>query len=188
VFFFKYRIVRRDVFALGISYLGIVLVFVNDLAVKQTGIVAGTALVLASAVCYAGYLVGSGQMVNRVGSLRFGTYASIVSGIGIFLHFALLRDASALLQPRPVVMITLAMALISTVLPVVLMAEGIRRIGSSNASMMGAAGPIATIFMGWLFLNEPVTMVQVAGAILVLIGVLAISLKKPAATPLAEAD
>ena len=60
----------------------------------------------------------------------------------------------------------------------VMMAAGMRRVGSSNAAMMSSIGPIATIFMGYVFLNEPVTAIQLLGAALVMIGVLAISLKK----------
>jgi drug/metabolite transporter (DMT)-like permease len=189
VIFFGYRVVRRDLFALCICYAGIVLVFINDLTLHQSGVVIGTALILLSALCYAGYLVGSGQMVNRIGSMRFGTYASIVSTLAIFLHFLLFRDVRGLDQPAGVLWAAGAMAIFSTVLPVVLMAEGVRRIGSSSASMLGAVGPIATIFMGYVFLGEAVTLVQICGAILVLIGVLAISLKKrPVGGPAAAAD
>jgi drug/metabolite transporter (DMT)-like permease len=68
------------------------------------------------------------------------------------------------------------MAAVSTVLPIVLMAEGIRRIGASHASIIGSIGPIATIFLGFVFLGEPITAVQLGGAGLVMAGVLAISL------------
>ena len=176
--FFGYRIVRRDVFALCISYCGIALVFIHDLTANQPEVVLGAMFVMASALCYAIYLVGSGQIVNRIGSLRFGAYASIVSTIGILVHFLLFRNPTFLVQPPQVLGIAALMAVFSTVLPVILMAEGIRRIGSSNASMLGAVGPISTMFMGFIFLGDPVTLFQIVGAILVLIGVLAISLKK----------
>lgn len=38
--------------------------------------------------------------------------------------------------------------------------------------------PISTIFMGYIFLNEPITALQLTGAALVLAGVLVISFKK----------
>jgi drug/metabolite transporter (DMT)-like permease len=67
---------------------------------------------------------------------------------------------------------------VSTVLPIVLTSEGIRRIGASHASIVASIGPIATIFLGAIFLDEPVTALQLAGAALVLAGILAISLQK----------
>ena len=46
------------------------------------------------------------------------------------------------------------------------------------AAMIGAVGPVATIFLGYWFLDEAITAIQLAGAALVLAGVLAITLQK----------
>jgi drug/metabolite transporter (DMT)-like permease len=56
--------------------------------------------------------------------------------------------------------------------------EGIRRIGAAHASIVASVGPMATIFLGAIFLGERITAVQVAGALLVLAGVLSISLQR----------
>ncbi|MBC8161614.1 MAG: DMT family transporter [Roseiflexaceae bacterium] len=174
-----YRIVRRDVFALVASYAGIALVFAHDLSFNPGKVWLGSSLVLLSALLYAGYLVGAGQMIKRVGATRFAAYASIISTVAITLHFFITRELTALTgQSSQVWKLAGWMAVVSTVLPVVMMAEGMRRVGSSNAAMMGSIGPIATIFMGAIFLGEPITGVQLAGATLVMAGVLAISLKK----------
>ena len=60
-----------------------------------------------------------------------------------------------------------------------------KRIGASQVSMISAIGPVITIYFGWLILNEPITPVQIAGAVLVLAGVLLVSLKveAPASRP-----
>ena len=174
-----YRIGRRDVFALSISYVGIALVFLHDLQFNPEKVLTGGALVLLSAVLYAGYLVGGGEMVKRIGGVRFAAYASIVSTIGISLHFFISRSPDILLsQTRRVFWLSGWMAIVSTVLPIIMMAAGMRRIGSSNAAMISSIGPIATIFMGAIFLGEPITLLQLTGAALVLVGVLAIGLKK----------
>jgi drug/metabolite transporter (DMT)-like permease len=181
--FFGYRIVKRDVFSLVLSYVGVAFVFASDFKTQQGQILLGGTLVLMSSLTYASYLVGAGQMVNRIGSLRFGTYASLASALAIFLHFGVAGDYRELNQPMQVWWLVIAMALFSTVLPIILMAEGMRRIGPSNASMLGAIGPVATIFMGAAFLNEPITLVQLVGAALVTIGVMAITLKKRPVAP-----
>jgi drug/metabolite transporter (DMT)-like permease len=175
---FGRKITRNDLLALALCYLGIGFVFAHDVTFNQNAVLLGSTLVFISAILYAGYLVGAGQVVQRVGSLRFASYASIVSTFGIALQFLLTRPFTVLQQPARVWMLSGAMAIISTVLPVVLMAEGIRRIGSSNAAMIGSIGPIATIFMGFIFLHEPITLLQIIGAALVMAGVLTISLKK----------
>lgn len=176
---FHFRIGKRDVFALAVSYLGIALVFVHDLQFNPEKVLLGGSLVLLSALLYAGYLVGGGEMVKRVGAVRFAAYASIVSTVAIALHFLATHAPAVLTAQTPrVYWLSGWMAIVSTVFPIIMMAEGMRRIGSSNAAMISSIGPIATIFMGAVFLNEPVTLLQLAGAALVLVGVMVISLKK----------
>jgi drug/metabolite transporter (DMT)-like permease len=72
------------------------------------------------------------------------------------------------------------MAVFSTVMPAFLLAAAMRRIGSMHTSMIGSIGPVSTIYMAYLFLGERLSLVQISGSILVLVGVLMISLKKQA--------
>jgi drug/metabolite transporter (DMT)-like permease len=177
---FKRRITRRDVIAIVLSYLGVALVFGNDMANQSGNVALGSFWVLLSALFYAAYLLGSGRLVGRVGSMRFASYAGLVSCIAVVAHYLVTRDPALIVsQPAPVYWLGLLMAAVSTVLPIVLTAEGIRRIGASHASIIGSVGPIATIFLAAVFLGEHITAIQLAGAGFVLAGVLAISLQKP---------
>jgi len=63
------------------------------------------------------------------------------------------------------------------VLPLWLMAEGLKRIGANQVALTGCIGPVATMAFAWLFLGEKISTVQMAGASLVLAGVLLISLR-----------
>ena len=181
--FFKRRISRRDLMAIGLCYAGIALVFGHDLTTQTSNVALGSFWVLLSAITYAIYLIGSGRLVGRVGSIRFACYAGLVSCAAVMVQYVIVRDTSVIFsQPAAVYGLSLLMAALSTVLPIVLMSEGIRRIGASHASIISSVGPIATIFLGAIFLAEPITAFQLMGAALVMAGVLAISLqKKPAA-------
>ena len=173
------RITRHDLLAFAICYAGIGLAFWNDLQKGETGeVVLGTALVLASAVSYAVYLVGSGELVRKMGSVRYSAYAMFAATLGVLVQFLLTRAMTDLVQPGPVYVYALAMAVFSTVLPVWMMVEGMRRMGAASASIIGMAGPIITIFMASAFLNEAISAVQLAGAALVLAGVSVISFAK----------
>lgn len=177
--FYGRKITRRDVAALVLCYLGIVLVFVNDFSVQGSSVIVGSFWVALSALCYAVYLLGSGRLVTRLGSLRFACSAGLVSCVGVVAHFLVTRDAPLLFSQAPeVYWLSLLMAAVSTVLPIVLTSEGIRRMGSSHAAMVSSIGPVATIFLGFWFLGEAITAIQLAGAALVMAGVLAISLAK----------
>ena len=177
---FKRPITRLDVGAALLSYLGIGLVFGNDVATQPGNVALGSFFVLLSALCYAAYLLGSGRLVGRVGSVRFACSAGLVSCVGVVAHYvATTGDLRVIAsQPAPVYGLAMLMALVSTVLPIVMTAEGIRRIGATHASIIGSVGPIATIFLGAVFLGEPVTAVQLGGAGLVMAGVLAITLRR----------
>ena len=173
-------ITARDVGCFALCYAGIALVFGNDVMTQPGNVVLGSLCVLLSALLYSFYLVGSGRLVGRVGSLRFACYAGLISCLAVVLHYLVtMPDLGVILrQPVEVYWLAFLMAAVSTVLPIVLTSEGIRRIGASHASMLGAVGPIATIFLGFAFLAEPITLIQITGCGLVLAGVLAITLQR----------
>lgn len=176
---FARRVTGRDVFSIAVSYAGIALVFGHDVATQPGNVALGSFWVLLSALFYAAYLIGSGRLVGRVGTLRFAAYAGLVSSVAVVTHFLVTRDAHLLVsQVAAVYWLSILMAVASTVLPIVLTMEGIRRVGASHASIVASVGPLATIVLGAIFLGERITWVQVSGAALVLVGVLAISLAK----------
>ena len=118
------------------------------------------------------YLAGSGPAIARLGAARFTALAMLVSTLATQVHFLATQPFSALLQPLPVYAYGAAMALFSTVLPVFMQSAAIRRIGSAKAVLIGTLGPMLTILFGWWLLSEPISAAQLAGAMLVLAGVL----------------
>ncbi|MCP5247234.1 MAG: DMT family transporter [Candidatus Accumulibacter sp.] len=167
----------REVGALLLSYAGIGLVFFHDLefAGEPRAVLLGAAFVFASSLSYALYLAGSGEMIQRLGSARFTALAMLVSVLATELHFFASRPLSALRQPPAIYGYGAAMAILSTVLPVFLQSAAIRRIGAGRSVMIGTLGPMLTIAFAWLLLDEPLSLVQLAGAALVLAGVWLIS-------------
>ena len=168
---------RRDIVALMISYAGLALVLSQGFAGENRNLMLGALLVFGSALCYAVYLVSSSQVVTRIGSVRFTAYATSVASLLCILQFLLLRPLSALQLPPQVYGLAIAMAVGCTVLPVFVTSEALRRIGANQVAIIGAAGPVTTIFLGWLGLEESMTLLQLAGAALVLAGVLLVTIK-----------
>jgi drug/metabolite transporter (DMT)-like permease len=176
--FLKRRIGRVEWMALLLSYCGIVLVFVHDLQGGAGSIAIGTSFVLGSAVAYAVYLLGTGEMVRRIGSLRLVAYAMCVSSVACIAQFFVLRPASLLLQPLPVYGLSLVNGIFCTIFPVFMTMNAVQRIGAASASQAGMIGPVSTLFLGWALLGEPITTVQLAGTGLVLAGIYMLSLRK----------
>ena len=63
------------------------------------------------------------------------------------------------------------MALFSTVLPVWGVAEAIRRLGPGLVALTGSLGPIVTLLLAWLLLDEPLGLAPLTGSALVIAGV-----------------
>ncbi|CDG81640.1 triose-phosphate Transporter family protein [Janthinobacterium agaricidamnosum NBRC 102515 = DSM 9628] len=174
----KQRISRLQWVALVTSYLGIVLVFVHDLQGGASNVVLGSLLVLGSASAYAVYLLGSGELVKRIGSLRLVSYAMCVSSAACIGQFFVLRPAELLIQPMQVYGLSLINGICCTVMPVFMTMVAVERIGAPTASQAGMIGPVSTLFLGAMILGEPITNWQLAGTSLVLAGIYILSKKK----------
>lgn len=178
VLFLKKSISRLEWAALGISYLGTVLVFLHDVRNGGPQVLLGAGFVLCSAVTYALYLLHSGEMVRRVGTMRLVSYAMCVSSVACIVQFFLLRPVSLLAQPAAVYGLSMVNAVFCTVLPVFLTMAAVARIGAGTTSQAGMIGPVSTLFLGAVILDEPITAVQLTGTALVLSGIYLLSKKK----------
>jgi drug/metabolite transporter (DMT)-like permease len=168
---YKHRLQARRVWAMAISYAGVLLVFAHEVSFSGSGVVTGSAFVLASALSYALYLMFSGQMVKRIGALRLVGLASIVACVCCLLQFVILRPWSAAMVQPQVLWLAVLNATVCTVAPVVLVMLAIERIGAALTSQVGMVGPMATLTLGVLVLGEPVNAWIGMGTVLVLGGV-----------------
>ena len=179
----KHPIRRHHVAALALTYGGIVLVMSDQLliATDSGAVLTGSALAFISAFTYAVYLVASGSIIPAIGAARFTAYASGTACGFVIVQFLLVRDLAALDLPLPVYGYGAIMAIFSTVLPLWMMAEGIRRIGANQSSLLSSIGPVATIVLAAILLDEPISIVQICGAALVLGGVWLVGTKRESA-------
>jgi drug/metabolite transporter (DMT)-like permease len=166
----------RELIALVLTYAGLALVLLHTFDGNRD-VLFGAALAMASSVCYAIYLVAGSQVIARVGSMRFSAYAMVAATVACLLQFVVLRPFSALDVPVQVLGYAATMAVVSTVVPVFLTAEALRRVGANTVAIVGALGPVSTIVLGWIGLEEVMTPLQLGGVALVLAGVLAVSVR-----------
>lgn len=183
--FLKQPLRTPQIVSLGLSYAGIALVFSAEAQIGDSLPLTlwGAALVFGSAAAYATYLVAGSRLVHKFGSMRFSAYASLIATGFVIAHFLAIRPLQALVVAREVYGLVAILSVFATVLPLWLMAEGLKRIGANQVSLVGCIGPLATMAFAWAFLQESITPVQLAGAALVLGGVLIISIKPRAASP-----
>ncbi len=177
---FRRKPSRRQLLALAISYFGVALAFAHDLDVGGDAIALGGVLVFLSALSYASYLVGSGEVVARIGAVRLTAYASAVAAGFCLLHFFIVRPAHSLFElPAEIYWLSLLNGTACTVLPVLATMMAVQRLGSAMASQIGMVGPVSTIVMSLLILGEPMGPWQVAGTVLVMLGVFVVTRPAP---------
>ena len=179
--FFKQRITGVQKWALLLTYLGIVIAYVGELRLDASsqGLYLGSFLVFLCAVTYSIYIAGSGKLIPKVGANKFTAYAMLAATAGIFIHFALAGQGELLGAGRALWGYGLGLAILSTVLPSFLISQGMRRIGANNVAIISGIGPISTIAQAHFFLHEPIFIAQIGGTILVMVGVLLLSWKRP---------
>jgi drug/metabolite transporter (DMT)-like permease len=172
VLWLRARVSVRQTAAIALSYLGVLIVFGQELRFEGNVHVAlGAALVFGSALSYAIYLVAGGEVVKRLGALRLTGLATSVACIFAIAQLFVLRPASAAIVPEPVVWLSLVNAVATTFAPVLMVMMAVERIGAPLAAQCGMVGPISTVLLGVWLLGEPFTGWVVAGTLLVLAGV-----------------
>ncbi|MGE4071734.1 MAG: DMT family transporter [Lysobacterales bacterium] len=171
VLIYRRPVPLRQRWALLVSYAGVLLVFVEHLRFDGGNVLFGSALVFAAALAYATYLLQSGELVARVGSLRLVSYVMLVSTLLCGIHYALVHDLATLRQPLPVLQLSLLNALMCTVAPVFLTMFAIARIGAGRSSQLSMLGPVSLLFLGHWILGERISLIQLIGTAVVLAGI-----------------
>ncbi len=170
--FARRHIGHAQALGMTISYGGVLLVFGHEVTLQGADVALGAVLVFLSAISYALYLFYSGEMVQRLGSLRLVGLATSVACLLCIAQFVLLRPLGTAFEVAPqVVWLSVLNATLCTVVPVMLVMMAIERIGSGLAAQVGMVGPMSTMLMGVLLLDEPFTAWLVGGTVLVIAGV-----------------
>lgn len=168
---YKRHISRRQALGMAISYCGVILVFGHEINFAGADAALGALLVFGSAVSYAIYLSFSGELVQRLGSLRLVGLASSVACVLCIGQFVLLRPMNAALVAPEVIWLSVLNATLCTAAPVLMVMMAVERIGAGVAAQTGMVGPMSTILMGVLLLGEPFTAWVAAGTALVVAGI-----------------
>ena len=171
VVMFNHTVTRGQWAALALSYLGILVVFGHDLSISGAHVVLGAALVLGSAISYAMYLLFSGQAVKRLGAMRIVGAASSIACVLCIGQFFLLKPASAMAVAPQVIELSLLNATLCTFLPVLFVMLAVERVGATITAQTGSIGPLSTVLLSVVLLDEPFTLWVAIGTVLVLAGV-----------------
>jgi len=177
-FFLKIKISSKQLLAISVTYIGIIIAFGQEVQFSGADTYIGGAFILLSAFTYASYLVGSGWLIPKFGVIKFTAYVMLVSCICVFIHYGIAGSFNLFNFPWQVYLLGFLIALFATVIPSFLVSESIKHISSSNFAIIAAIGPISTIILAVIFLGEKLSLLQYFGALIVISGIVLINLKK----------
>lgn len=181
------RVSAREIACLIGAYAGIGIIFAKDLSfsslqapvhiagVELDAIAWGSLLTLASALAFSIYVAFSETLIRQIGSGLFTSIAMFTASAAVILQFLTTHALTDLIQPLPVYGYAFLLATFSTVLPVYLMAEGIRHVGSSRAGTLGTTGPIVTLVAAALLLGEPISISHIVGIAVISLSIYALT-------------
>ena len=113
-----------------------------------------------------------------MGGGRFTFVAMCAAGFAYLVHYELRFGWESLALSREAWSIVLTMIVFVTVLPLYLVAEGVRRIGASRAAIASAIGPPATAVMAVAVQGEVLYLFQVVGMVMVIGAILWLELRQ----------
>ncbi len=168
----------RVLLALLLTTLGVVLVTGALNARLSASQWSGMAWILFCSLSIAIYTLISGELTQRLGSGLFTLTAMTAAATGMGIHYQIFAGWENVDLTVSAWWTLAALVVFSTVLPLFLMAEGVRRIGASQASLISTLGPPATAIMAEELTGEILAPAQWLGIALVLIGVMALEIKR----------
>ena len=183
---FGQRVRRIQVAAVALCYVGVAVAFADADWSGGSDFPTGVALVLLSALLYSGYVIASGRLAPKLGSVRFTSVALVTAAVAVITH-ALVSGVQLVGLAPEVYLLGVTMGVFCTAIPAYLVTEGIKRIGASDAAIVGSIGPAVTIGLEYLVLDERLTWLQGFGAVLIVAGVVVIGRAK-APQPIAAAS
>lgn len=175
VLFLRERVGRAIPLLLGVTYLGIALCYIGDLG-SGPNLLAGALLILSCALGWAVYLALSARATKAIGSARFTAWAMLGATATTWIHHLMVFPVENLGQPLVVHGYAVALAIIATIIPLLLVNEALRLLGSQRFVIIGTVGPVATLVYAGVILGEVIAPLQMLGMSIALMAVTVMAL------------
>jgi drug/metabolite transporter (DMT)-like permease len=165
-------VTSRILLALALTYSGVLLLYAYES--QQLGgnhISLGVALIAGAALVFSFYVVLSKRLIGKFGSLFFTSIVMLTATVCVSCHFVVTHPVSDLLVNSTAWLYAALLGIVSTVIPSFMLSEAISRIGAARTSIVGTFGPVVTILLSVILLDEAFSWPHLAGMLLVIFGV-----------------
>ncbi len=167
--FFKERLTAAKVGALTLALVGTAL----TIGPAGSGRVAGILLAIAAAVIYSVYILVGSRIIPHASAIAASTTV-ITAAAAVYIGIVAVRGPT-FPQTFSGWADIFAIALVSTVLPIVTFLAGLERVGPTRASTLSTFEPVMSVMLAILILGETISPLQVLGGALILAAVIVCS-------------
>ncbi|MGJ8674011.1 DMT family transporter [Rubritalea sp.] len=171
----------RTYIASGLTWGGLSLIIHNEIsfAGNANDVLYGSAMVLLSAVIYASYIMIAKPVIQRVGvQLYTGLTMTFCAGI-IISHFSIENgDFSSLFASQEIISYGVAIGIVGTVIPLLLLSYALSKTSSSSYAVMSSIGPVLTIGLSLVYVGKLPDIMQFCGLALAVAGGIFASFQK----------
>ena len=163
--------------AVALTWIGIGLVVGVTNPTTLTANLEGSLWVMFCSATIAWYFLASAKLTRTMGSAQFTVVAMTAAAIALAVVFQIRHGWQNAALDADAWMLLVTMVVVATVLPLYLVAEGVRRIGAERGAVASTVGPPATTIMAVLILDERLSVAQLAGMALIIGGILSLELR-----------
>ena len=160
-----------------LSFAGVVLVIAAGVGIELTGSPIGFALTIAAALCWATYTAFGARVLRRHSPLVLTTWATIGGtlvlvpvGMGQLLAPGAIGPEQAAHLPGIVFAVAFS-GLLAAALANVVVFQGVGLLGPTRVMTLQSLVPPMAVVLAFVFLQEPIRPVQVAGGAVIILGV-----------------
>lgn len=173
-FILKEHLGKLGVYALVIVSIGIIGLVWGEWAISRPKFLL---FGIGSAFFYALYIMYSRKFLNDIPALPSSFYVQLGAGVILTLiHFRDLERPAFILSNH--FLLIISMAIICSLMAMTLFLAGLRRLTSSETSILSTTEPLFGVLIAALFLGEKLAVIQIAGGTLILIGMILIAKTK----------
>lgn len=155
--------------ALGPTVVSLIGVMLVVGAAGQRINVAGAAFAVGAALFYTVYVVLGSRMSATSSPLVVTAWVTFFASLS-FLTVSVVTDSLDLSFPSEGWVPVGGVALVSTVLSITAFFAGAALLGAARASILSMLEPVVAVVATWMFLGETLTLLQVAGGAITIVG------------------
>ena len=160
-----------------LGFLGIIVIFSDTFGTEMSLNVLGMLAVVLSGILQAGVAVVIKKEGKRLNPLTMNFFPMLLAGIGLIILGFLFEDLSYVMFDNYAVFSVLYLALFGSIYTFTSFYWLMKKVNVIILSLLAFITPIVALFLGWIIYNEQLTVENIIGAVMVLIGLLIANLQ-----------